>query len=136
MAELRNSRALVCVMLCLPFAVCCCQLLQDFLVHHEVTGLDQDCSRVILRRQHRMSEKALEDLKLLDVEDALLQACSGMPLALEIIGGALNPGREQKPANIVKRWQVCILLAVQAKLPTAGCFQGFFLMVRPPDNRC
>jgi len=99
--------------------VCMCvsQALHESLVHYEVRGLGDAASLQLLRRFHRLTGEQLSSWSLLEAERELLQACSGLPLALEVIGGALmvSPSLEE---DVRKTWAVSC--AKQTCRPTAG----------------
>jgi len=59
------------------------------LVHHEVEGLDEAASLELLRCHHHFTKQRLQAWGLLEVEEQLRAACSGLPLALQVIGGEL-----------------------------------------------
>jgi len=59
------------------------------LVHHEVEWLNKAASLQLLRRHHHFTEQQLQAWGLLGAEEQLRAACSGLPLALQVIGGAL-----------------------------------------------
>lgn len=87
--------------MCLP---CFLQALQ--LQHHKLQGLDDNASRDLFRACHNLTQQQLEALQLCSVEEQLRTACSGLPLALSIIGGALRPDQTVQQ-DTVKLWQVC-----------------------------
>jgi len=59
------------------------------LVHHEVEGLGKAASLQLLRHHHHFTEQQLQAWGLLKAEEQFRAACSGLPLALQVIGGAL-----------------------------------------------
>jgi len=81
------------------------QALKASLVQHKVRGLDAAASLQLLRRHHHLTEEQLEGWGLLEAERKLRDACSGTPLALQVIGGALMvpSGLEEE---VKQTWEV------------------------------
>lgn len=75
------------------------------LLHYAVAPLDKAASQQLLRQHHGFSEQQLHELDLCAIEEKLLAACSGLPLALQVIGGALRPFSADDH-NIKQQWQV------------------------------
>lgn len=74
-------------------------------MQHSVKGLDDAPSLQLLRSFHRLTEEQLTSWDLLEAEQKFLAACSGLPLALRIIGGSLMvlPCLEEE---VRKTWEV------------------------------
>jgi invasion protein IalB len=86
--------------------VCAFQaLIAQNLAQHEVWRLDAAASLQLLRHQHHLTEEQLREWGLLQAEQELQDACSGLPLALQVIGGALMvPSSNQK--EVKQAWKV------------------------------
>ena len=68
--------------------------------------LDTASARQLFRQWHRFSEQQLQQLGLCELEDQLLQACSGLPLALRVIAGALQVDDGTSAGDTLKLWKV------------------------------
>ena len=71
--------------------------------HHSMAALNLEPARVLFRQCHGLDQQQLQKLRLLELEGELLQACSGLPLALEVIGGNLKDDSAGDPRKL---WQV------------------------------
>jgi hypothetical protein len=72
--------------------------MDEQLHHHEVAVLGEAAARQLFRQEAGL--QAGPDAALLEVEDAILTACGGLPLALLLMGGQLYKIKD-KPS-----WQV------------------------------
>jgi hypothetical protein len=64
-----------------------CPQVYQMLSQHEVDVLDEAASRQLFRQAAGLGVSLRADLK--SVEDAILKACGGLPLALQLMGGQL-----------------------------------------------
>jgi hypothetical protein len=63
----------------------------------------------MFRRCHALDQQQLQQLELNWLEKKLLEACSGLPLALQVIGGSLRvdgANNAEWATKTCKRWQV------------------------------
>lgn len=89
---------------CLP---ACLQAIKPKLLFHSMQPLDGDAARELFRRHHTLTPEQISALHLSDREEELLTVCSGVPLALEVIGSQLAV----EPASSVGLYEA----AVQAR---------------------
>ena len=76
------------------------------LLHHSMETLDTASALQVFRQCHGFTGQQLQQLGLCELEQQLLQACSGLPLALQVIGGALCEEEDTSAADTYKLWQV------------------------------
>jgi hypothetical protein len=71
-----------------------------------MSPLELDPARQMFRQYHSLDQQQLLQLNLHTLEGELLQACSGLPLALQVIGGALSVEEDTHPNEIRSLWKV------------------------------
>ena len=75
--------------------------------HHQMQNLDQKSARDMFRQCHGLGQQQLQKLGLCKLEEGLLQACSGLPLALQVIGSVLRADEDDSSAHdTIKLWKV------------------------------
>jgi hypothetical protein len=82
--------------------------------HHNMDTLDTASARQMFRQIHGFNLQQLQQLQqqlkqqpsLFELEDQLLQTCSGMPLALRVIGGAMQVVEGTSAWDTYKLWKV------------------------------
>jgi hypothetical protein len=74
--------------------------------HHNMATLDVDPARDLFRQCHGLDQQQLQKLNLLELEENLLRACSGLPLALHVIGGTLRENKDNSANDTRKLWKV------------------------------
>jgi hypothetical protein len=68
--------------------------------------LDAISARQMFRQCHGLDEQQLQHLRLRELEDQLLHACSGLPLALLVIGGAMRVNDGTSARDTYELWEV------------------------------
>ena len=107
------------------------------LLHAMPESLHEVSAQALFRRHHGLSGNALKVLGLCQLEADLLRACGGLPLALQVIGGALFCGvsevghlavgatnEHQATSHTVKLWQVGMMnvhLGLDEEIVCAHC---------------
>jgi len=80
------------------------------LLFHNLQPLDEQASRTVFRQYHRLGEQVAV-LQLDGLETKLLEACGGLPLALQVVGEQLAQVKphdsDELDAQVVQaHWQV------------------------------
>lgn len=60
------------------------------MIHHKLEQLDPDPARQLFRSYQRTQPLVAHTAELQELEDDIVKACDGLPLALEITGGLLG----------------------------------------------
>jgi hypothetical protein len=95
----------------------CCERLQVHaqLYQHEVAVLDE----VAARRLFRLSAglEGAPPASLHRVEDAILKACGGLPLALLLLGGQLFRDTDESSWQVMQGVRVCCWVVCCGNIP-------------------
>jgi hypothetical protein len=101
-----------------------------YLYQHQVAVLDDAAARQLLRRAAHLELEGELAAGLSDVEAAILKACGGLPLALQLMGASLYKKKD------VASWQASLVHAHVLLCERSLCISSLLLYDSLSNNIC